>query len=123
MKKLEDDVAKISQSVNRASPAMEASEYLSKLAKLDFTKPTEAEDFVASTQGQKSENGPKPVPLGAHDGVEYFLISDYDSLPKDARYVLNWSVKTSSKRGGPFSASFTDLMEVWSNICTPANSE
>ena len=67
---------------------MQPPEYLGALAALDVTHPADFQNFLRDTQMQDPDSLPEPVPLGTHDGVQYFLSSDYETIPQDERYEL-----------------------------------
>lgn len=58
-------------------PVMQPSAFLTALADLNTANPDILQDFLVATQARSSVNLPKPVPIGTHEGIQYFIkISD-----------------------------------------------
>ena len=62
---------------------MQVSEFLTALADLDTADPEDLQDFLNATQAQPSANLPKPIPIGTHDGVRYFIQSSDKTVHQD----------------------------------------
>lgn len=63
---------------------MQASEFLTALADLDTANPDTVQDFLVATQARSSANLPKPVPIGTHDGIQYFIQSDDKTIHQES---------------------------------------
>ena len=54
---------------------MQPSEFLIALAGLDTANPDILQDFLVATQARSLDYLPKPVPIGTHDNIQYFIQS------------------------------------------------
>lgn len=58
-------------------PRIPPSAFLAALVDLDTANFDHLQDFLTDTHGYSTENSPQPIPLGTHDGVQYFIqVSD-----------------------------------------------
>ena len=87
-------------------PQMNATQFLQALASLDFTKPDNLTGFLNQIQAQDIDNLPKLVPLGSHNGIQYFLNSNGKALPVDTSAVSP-NVKATDWYPGIFTYSAT----------------
>ena len=62
---------------------MQPSEFLTALAALNTADPDDLQDFLDATQAQSSANLPKPIPIGTHSGVQYFIKSSDKAIHED----------------------------------------
>lgn len=60
------------------------SQFLTTLAALNTADPNILQDFLDATQAQSSANLPKPVPIGTHDGIQYFIKSSDKALHQNS---------------------------------------
>ncbi|MCJ1394355.1 hypothetical protein MMC18_007233 [Xylographa bjoerkii] len=79
--KIKQQIDAIAAVAQPAAPQMDATQFLKALATLDLTKPDNLTTFLNQTQAQDIPNLPKPVPLGSHDGIQYFLKSNGKAFP------------------------------------------
>ncbi|KAL9043873.1 MAG: hypothetical protein Q9214_002953 [Letrouitia sp. 1 TL-2023] len=63
-------------------PGMQPLEFLTVLATLDTANPDTLQDFLVATQARP--NLPEPVPVGMHDGVQYFIKISAEALHEDS---------------------------------------
>ena len=62
---------------------MQTREFLDSLATVDTADPDALQDFFNATQCQPYENEPDLIPIGSHDGVQYFIHSSDIEIPQD----------------------------------------
>ena len=62
---------------------MEVSQFLAALANLNIADPEGLQDFLDDTQAKSSTQSPKPIPIGTHDGVQYFIKSSDKTIHQD----------------------------------------
>ena len=62
---------------------MQPSEFLTALAALNTANPDDLQDFLDATQAQYSANLPKPIPIGRHNGIQYFIKSSDKAIHED----------------------------------------
>lgn len=63
---------------------MQPSEFLTALADLNTANPDILQDFLDATQARSSANLPKPVPIGTHDSIQYFIKSSDKTVHQDS---------------------------------------
>lgn len=63
---------------------MQPSEFLTALADLNTANPDILQDFLNATQARSSANLPKPVPIGTHDSIQYFIKSSDKTVHQDS---------------------------------------
>ena len=63
---------------------MQPPEFLTALAALNTANSDDVQDFLDATQAQSSANLPKPVPIGTHDGIQYFIKSSDKAVHQDS---------------------------------------
>ena len=77
MQQIQQKIDALPKSSKRLPPVMQPSAFLTALAHLNTANPDILQDFLDATQVQSMANLPKPVPIGTHDGIPYFIkISD-----------------------------------------------
>lgn len=62
---------------------MQSLDFLESLAPLDIIDLNSFQDFIDATQIQPSDNLPICVPIGSHEGVQYFIKSSDITIPQD----------------------------------------
>ena len=62
---------------------MPASDFLSALADLNTANPENLQNFLDATQVRSPADLPEPVPIGIHDGVQYFIKSSDKTVQQD----------------------------------------
>lgn len=65
-------------------PEMQPSAFLTALADLNIADTDTLQDFLDDTQARSSANLPKPVPIGTHDGIQYFIKSSDKTVHQDS---------------------------------------
>ena len=64
-------------------PKMQPSEFLTALADLNTANLDILQDFLDATQARSSANLPKPIPIGTHDSIQYFIKSSDKTVHQD----------------------------------------
>lgn len=63
---------------------MQPPEFLTALADLNTANPDILQDFLDATQARSSANLLKPVPIGTHDSIQYFIKSSDKTVHQDS---------------------------------------
>ena len=66
-----------------AATKMQNREYLDFLATVDTANPGETQHFMNATQCHHYDNLPDLIPIGSHEGVQYFIHSSDLEIPQD----------------------------------------
>ena len=66
---------------------MQASEFLTVLANLNTAEPEDLQDFLDATQAGSSAYLPKPIPIGTHDDVQYFIKSSDKTIHQNTAFA------------------------------------
>ncbi|MCJ1344923.1 hypothetical protein MMC31_003128 [Peltigera leucophlebia] len=84
MYQIQQKIDALPKSSQPLPPAMQPSAFLKALADLNTANPDILQDFLDATQAQSSANLPKPIPIGTHDGIQYFIKSSDKAVHEDS---------------------------------------
>lgn len=84
MYQIQQKIDALPKSSKPLPPEMQPSAFLTALADLDTANPDILQDFLDATQARSSANLPKPVPIGTHDGIQYFIKSSDKAVHQDS---------------------------------------
>lgn len=73
LQQIQQKIGALPKSRKPLPPVMQPSAFLTALAHPDTANPDILQDFLHATQVRSLDNLPKPVPIGTHDGIPYFI--------------------------------------------------
>lgn len=77
LQQIQQKIDTLPKSSKPIQPGMQPSKFLKALAELNTANPDTLQDFLNATQVWPSANLPKPIPIGTHDSIQYFIkVSD-----------------------------------------------
>lgn len=84
MYQIQQKIDALPKSSKPLPPEMQPSAFLTALADLNTANPDILQDCLDATQARSSANLPKPIPIGMHDGIQYFIKSSDKAVHQDS---------------------------------------